>query len=319
MRRLSQLLIGLLFIFYVNAHAALPNNDHPTTTIGPILRASFTNPLTDTSGYSFAGEAGWNAYRLGGSVGWQLWTKHRLKFSAEYLWQKITYAFFDGNLHRGENQSAFGLGYEYDASHLMRFKPLFDLSIYYSQAAGDSVGTDTGFMNTAGTISYTDIQRVSSSNTSGVAPGVSIFPWWGTKAGINLNYDNVRYNMRYESKPDVRGLGGTLHLQQFLTDKIALQLSAAFRKPYNHYQADIGWNLIPYYGAWAVKLGGGYIIGKHQLPTTYMFGLAIDYSLDMKCDHCRAIQAEDFVSWLAKPAVYMPQVLGIPDEQVTTT
>src|SRR5688572_5726153 len=79
-------------------YSAIPNKDDPTTFLGPTLKASYTRNINNSSAYSLLGEAGFKNFRLGGTLAWRLDVDHRLKLSAEWLEQEITYAFFSGNV-----------------------------------------------------------------------------------------------------------------------------------------------------------------------------------------------------------------------------
>lgn len=112
--RLALRLGILLLSINTAAYASIPNNDDPTTFLGPIVRAGYTSPLTNTTAYSVAGEAGIKNLRIGGTVGWQIMNNQRLKLSAEYLTQNITYPFFSGDTDQWVQQGAIGADYQYN-------------------------------------------------------------------------------------------------------------------------------------------------------------------------------------------------------------
>ncbi len=303
-----------------NAYADIPNNDHPLTFIGPTIRGGVTGLLTDTSGYSFAGEVAANNLRISGSVGWNIFDVHHLKLMADYLGQRMDYSFFNGDGNFSVDQGSAGIDYEFDVSPYSRWNPQFDLNAYYASAPNSPLNTQTGtFVNSTGvTQTYTDVQRLAGSNSTGISPGIFIYPWRGGKLGLALNYDNVRYNMKYQSNVNALGLGGTAQIRQQLPHEISIGAAAAVRQPFNSYQADIAWDTSPCFdGAWEFKVFGIYVAGKQTLPSTYNAGLSIDYFLDKKAGTTLSEQAkQNFLVWMAKPAVYIPQVLTIPDENV---
>ena len=235
--------LALLFssaLFYLNsAYAIVPNNDHPTTFLGPTVRGGFSSLITDSSAYSFNAEYGLKNLRGGGTVGWNILDAHRLKISGEYLWQRINYAYFSGNSHNWSNQGAVGGEYQYTMNQL-RFNPQVGLSAYYANAGSTDQSIVSGtFVNSTGvSTSFTDTQRIAGSNASGISPGLTISPWRGGKAGLDLNYDNVRYDMKYEPTVTAKGWGGTVRASQQLTNNIVLGASAAVRQPFNNYQAN---------------------------------------------------------------------------------
>jgi len=322
-------------IFYSAAHStSIPNTDDPKTFLGPTARVGFTSTLNNYTAYNIAGEAGIKNFRLGGTLGWKLTENQWLKISGEYLWQKITYAFFSGNTDKWVDQGALGAGYQYDFLNYS-YQPQFGLNAYVSHAPNKSLSTVTGkFTNAQGSlVPFTDIRRIAGSNAAGIAPGVAIAPWQGGKVSAALNYDNVRYDNRNGPNEDAIGVGGTIGLNQAITDNLGLALSAAWRQPFNNYAANLSWSNVHYYGIWSLGLFGDYTIGKNTLPDTYNVGLSANYFLDQRCQTVPAnLKGEDLkgeatttapirdnlLAWTADPAVYMPQVLAIVDEKVTT-
>jgi hypothetical protein len=279
-----------------------------------------TGPLTYTSAFSFSGEAAVENLRASGTFGWEIFDNHHLKFSLEYLWQELDYAFFAGNNNGNVTQGAVGADYWYEVPTSSFLKPSLTLNAFYSTAGNVRITTLSGqFVNNAGvTQSYTNVQSVTGSNASGLSPGINIHPWWGTEAGLNLNYDRVHYNTHNQVSPNVRGMGGTVYLKQYLTDHLAVEGSAANRKPFNFYEAALAWNASPCSNPWSLKLGASYTKGKNTLPSSYNLGLIFDYFVDAAPQFRNDVHIDGaFLHWMAKPAVYMPEVLAIADDDVT--
>ena len=132
-------------------------------------------------------------------------------------------------------------------------------------------------------------------------------------------------------------------------DNVNLGLTAAVRKPFNNYAANLSWSYMPssYYGTWMLSLFGEYNAGKNTLPSTYNAGISADYffdkrdetvpvALNLRGERNRKVNpttkvdppndppikadppiSDDLVAWTGEPAVYMPQVLAIIDQSVT--
>ncbi len=339
MKRLSKLAIAIsstLASVSIVCASSIPNTDNPTTFLGPTARLGYTSTLNNSTAYSLAGEAGIKNFRVGGTIGFKLAENQLFKISAEYLWQKITYAFFSGDTNQWVNQGAVGAAYQYEFVD-NSYKPQLGISGYFSHAPSKTLNDITGtYVNSQGFVtSFVDSRRIAGSNAAGVSPGISIAPWNGGRVGAEINYDNVRYDTRNAPNEDAKGLGGTLKLNQALTDNIDLGASAAVRQPFNNYAANLDWNHVPFYGDWTLGLFGDYTVGKNTLPNTWNLGLSANYFLDQRCPVMipanlkgeADLKAEmvsqpindNLLAWTADPAVYMPQVLAIVDERVTNT
>ena len=313
--------------------SALASNQ-PTTFIGPTLRGGYTAPLSDMTAYSVAGEVGVKNFRIGATLGLKIDQYQRFKVTGEYLWQRINYRFFSGDTERWVNQGAIGARYEYDFADTA-YNPQFDINGFYSHAPSDNLGSRSGFITSGGvTSSFIDVRRIAGSNAGGVSPGLSIGPWDGGRVGVDVNYDNVSYNTKNTTNHDAKGWGGTIFLQQVLTNNVVLDLSAADRRPFNDYEGALNWTNVQYYGRWTMGVYGNYLDGKNTLPNTWNLGLSADYFMDpmvtqpmnvkgernLKGENLKGevpvVVADPFLDWTADPAVHMPQVLAIPDEEV---
>lgn len=317
---------GALFLCSNTSFSGVPNNDHPTTFLGPTLKAGFTSTINDVTAYSFLGEAGIKNFRLGATVGWQIVDNQRLKLSAEYLWQDITYPFFSGDTDQWVQQAAIGAYYEYNWMDCL-YNPVISVGGFLSHAPSKSLSSVRGIFTRNGvTANFVDNRRIAGSNAGGLSPGVSITPWLGGRVGVELNYDNVNYDKNYTPNEDAKGFGGTVRFNQALMENVDFGVQAAVRQPFNNYEAYIDWNNLPYYGRWTVGLDAGYTAGKNTLPSTYNVGINANLFLDERCGESPVrnlkgeapVQAvpDDLLAWTANPAVYLPQVLAIPDDQV---
>ncbi|VVC76951.1 hypothetical protein AQUSIP_22780 [Aquicella siphonis] len=335
----------LSLLAYLNqAGATIPNTDHPTTFLGPALRLGFSNYMNDTTAYALAAELGIRNYRLDGTFGWQITYNQRVKLTAEYLRQDITYAFFDGNSDQWVHQGAIGAEYEHDFNDYL-LNPQFTLGAYLSHAPSKTLRTDLGtYTNADGIMQpFRELKRIAGSNAGGLSPGVSFSAWPGAKINAELNYDKVHYDTEYVDSENPTGFGGTVSVHQAITDDFGVRLLAAIRQPFNNYQANFTLGNVPFYGKWAFGFNTAYTVGKNALPSTYIVGISADYfmeqisespythtdgidryisardNVDFKGVSSLSQQAErqDFLSWVSRPAVYMPQVLAIADSRVS--
>lgn len=337
MKKSIRIVLILASLLGINdASASAPNSDHPKTFLGPTARVAYTAPLTDVTAFSLAAEAGVKNYRVGGTVGWQFQDFQRVKLTGEFLWQKLTYSFFSGDSEQWVQQGAIGADYQFDFGSA--YSPQFDLSVYYSHAFSKDLSFVSGSytMPAAGAtptlVEYIDLRRIAGSNAGGFSPGLTLQPFAGTAITVAANYDNVSYDTSYIPSQDVKGVGGTLTLNQQLTDSLNVNLTAALRKPFNNYAAAMAWDNLNYYGSWSLGLFANYTIGKNILPDSWDAGVTASYSPEcvsmrrvsdykgnMKGEAGELITAPattPFLSWVADPAVYMPQVLAVADDQI---
>lgn len=337
MKKFSKLILvhGCVLFCFGSAYAGVGfDSDNARTFLGPTFRLGYTSPINNDTAFSIAGEGAPKNMRIGGTLGWLLTPQQRIKISAEYLWQDITYSFFSGQTDQWVNQGALGAAYQYDLDY--SFDPQFDLSAYASHAPSKSLSTIMQPINNPnGTVSSFIVdRRIAGSNAAGIAPGFTITPWQGGRLSALLNYDWVHYNRKYQSDDDAKGFGGTLGFNQVLTRHMGFGLGTEFRQPYNNYTANLTWSTLPDCGNWVVGLNGNYLTGKESLPDTWNVGLSINYLLDnpqpsvisaerihrtrdLKGEFPAPVTRNNIVSWTADPAVYMPQVLAVPDQRVT--
>jgi hypothetical protein len=209
--------------------------------------------------------------------------------------------------------------------------PQFDLNAYYSHAPNKTLSDVNGtFIDSNGDEqSFTEQRRIAGSDAYGISPGLRAQPWGGSQIRAFLNYDNVRYHKRYTSNQNTSGFGGTVGVNQIIFCNLNLDLFASVRKPFNEYGGSINYLSLPFYGSWNVGVFGNYTNGKHQLPNSYNVGLGVDYFMepccltappvDYKHESSRVITPDRLINWMADPAVYMPQVLAVPDSRVILT
>jgi hypothetical protein len=301
--------------------AAIPNTaENPNIFLGPIARVGITAPISDYTAFSLLGEGGPKNWRLGGTLGWQVSYYHRIKASAELLRQKLTYSFFDGQQSAWMNQGALGLRYEYDFREdapFNTYNTLLTLSGYYSHAPSRMLSNSSGsYLNNGVTQYYTVYRHVAGSNAAGISPGITIMPWEGTSVSGELNYDNVRYNNVYTSKEDPKGLGGTLALNQALTDNLNVGISGAVRQPFTNYQADVNYSSNSLFEAIESVAIPGRTIPAYKDTANYKdapkYKDAPMIALPTEWETVDGVNKE-FLNWTSKPAVYMPVVLAVAD------
>jgi hypothetical protein len=291
-----------------------------TTFVGPTLSGAFAGNFTDTFVYALNGELGKKNIRLDGTAGWQTGDYQRFKVTAEYLTQRLTYTYFSGNTEPWTSQGALGLDYGLELVDVY-FNPVIGFNAYIAHSPSQQLTPYPGVFVTGSGVSIPiqDVRRIAGTSMSGASPGVT-FRFWDTgTVGVDLNYDSVRYDTDYVASQDTRGLGGTFRFSQAITDDAQIALLATVRQQYDNYSARFSLANLPYLDMWVFAFNAAYTIGKQTAPNSYNLGLGADYFLERNPSTSTSQRqaAENFLSWAMKPAVYVPQVMGIPDEKVT--
>jgi hypothetical protein len=317
--------LGMLFCCFLSmthlsyAMTTAPGvSPHSNAFLGSVVAGHVTTLLGSDLGSSVGVEGGSRQNRAHVTLGWLVTDNQRIKFTGEYLWQNIDYNFYSGTVRHWVKQGAIGAGYHYSLYHNL----VSDLHLagYYSHAPSLALSASSGNYTEAGSLYYyTDLKRLAGSNAAGISPGFAVRPWAGAALALSANYDHVHYATQYRPAFTLFGLGGTVDFTQAFADHWQLAASAASRVAFNHYQAGMNWYQAFNAGLLTVGLLGGYDQGKHTLPNTAVVSLNIGYAFAQDNPPANHLADADTVltTWLAEPAVHMPQVLAIADEAVT--
>ena len=147
MKKFSAAIFGMsstLLLFSTDL-AALPNAGNPTTFLGTLVRVGVNDSLSDNTAFSVAGELGKNNIRVDGTVGWLFINDQRLKLSAEYLFQNITYSYFYGNTAQWVPQGTISADYQYELGRYdYLFNPQINVNAYYSHSPSKTFRLEKG-------------------------------------------------------------------------------------------------------------------------------------------------------------------------------
>ena len=333
MKKLWSYWIGLcVFLFATGAALAVTPTGASSSTnnfLNVIGHGQVTHDLTANMAGMAALEAGPRNYRAAATLGWAINTDNRIKLTGEYLRQDIDYTFFSGVTRQWVQQLAVGLDYQYAFND--RFQDYFTLKGFYSHAPSVNLSTVYGaYTAPAGNLTtFADLRRIAGSNAGGISPGITTHLWQGGEATLAANWDDVVYDKIYAPKKTAQGFGGTLSVTQMLqiyNQTFQIGASASDRAPFNNYTAEVDW-IKPYpTSKLTVGIFGGYVQGKATLPNTSIVGINLAFAMDAppaprveaayKDAPPPRVQQPSLASWVSDPAVYMPQVLAIPDESV---
>lgn len=324
MNKLWKYWLGL-FVFFLATTSAFAIATAPGVNtgnnnfLGGIVRGQITKDFPYHTGGSFGFEAGPRNYRASGTLGWEATPCQRLKLTGEYLTQDIDYNFYSGVSRQWVQQGAVGLTYQYALND--QFQDYLSLSGFYSHAPSKNLSTITGSFATSATTAttWTDFRRIAGSNAGGVSPAITTHLWQGNETSLAANWDDVVYDNRNQPQKKAQGFGGTASISQdfkIYCENFKIGGSAAARAPFNHYEGELDWVKPFSTSSLLVGVFGGYTQGKYSLPNTGIAGVNVAYYIDTPAQTPPIAKAQSFLSWMGEPAVRLPQVLAIVDENV---
>lgn len=175
-------------------------------------------------------------------------------------------------------------------------------------------------------------RSIAGSRAYAFSAGLTTLPWNGAFLSVAGLYDHVEYQFKFEDHKIVDGAGATVFFKQELCPCIDLVLKSEFRRPYDYYEGRLQWGLTLYWTDMTLGLYGGHTVGKHGLPNSTVAGVEIGFDFGLtnfsgssSGGLCKdnsnpyyagfAGQDPQTLQWLATPAVYIPEVMGLPEQR----
>lgn len=306
--------------------------DHSTTRTQNLLIPNFRftvvpRRVTDNSAVSILGEVGRRNYRFSGTFGAFLGCNSLFKVTGEYLQQKLGYNFRSGKSLRWMRQYAIGTTFRHTFCDC--FISDAEINGFYSFAPGHHLGSKA-------CVDRRIFRHIAGSSGYGFSIGAGFIPWQCAHFQIDANYDNIIYHRKFKHNNHVEGFGGCVDFYQKVFSDFGLGLRGEFRRPFNYYKASLNWTC-PSYPELSIGIFGSHFRGKSKLPSNTSAGIELSYIIgdyccrDMCCDYLEGIYnpfAEaDYPmmvldecdsrlkAWTSQPAVYLPEVLAIAEEQ----
>lgn len=298
---------------------------------GVIVHGKYTHSFSEDNAIALAIDAGTEEYRANGTWGHAFNDSQRVKISAEYLAQKADYNFETGTQSEWIGQSAIGLTYQILFSN--QFFHALNFNTTYSKA--QSKDLDTQKLTVDG-IDYDLYRRIAGGTDKSFSVGVDLTPTKTTLLGLELNYDDVKYDTKYNesddpsnSYEDESGLGATVNIEQLLSDFLKVKVSASDRKPYNDYKAEINW-LAKTTSSSQLEFGltGETTTGGQDTDSDSRFGVSLSYkwgaeSFDPNATYyspvsgvgTRTFSTDSLVGWTSEAAVHMSRVLAVAEQK----
>lgn len=287
---------------------------------GAYIQGKFTQLLNPYLATSLDVESGKKMYRFNATFAYLLSLEQRLKFSAEYLTQDLTFDFLSGEVNKWIGQNAYGLTYEYLLPY--DFVKSIVLNTFYSKAQSKNLSPVFYFDQNSQL--YEDFRYIAGATDTHGSLQINLLPIKTTLLGLQLSYDNLNYNKKYSGDDDsYNGFDFTINLQQLITNQLKLQLSASRVPAYQDYHAEIDWLVHSMSDArFELGLNGEQIIGNHGLQNDIRVGVNLNLRLGVNKTNSTTNRYNlnltdnfnDLSDWTAEPAVYMPQVLAVKNE-----
>lgn len=327
---------------------------HTDNTFAPVIQLIATPcMLTKDTGISFLGELGTRNYRISSTIGGTLGglldemigqpflsDQNRFKFGVEFLSQSLKYSFASGQNRRWVNQFSVGAGYQFEFSDCWTcydWIKTVDFDISYTH--GFSRSLKTLGCNAPDISATTQLYRhIAGGDNVHLNLGTTVTPWNTGALFIGADYDYTSYRRKYEHKKNSSGLGATVRLNQTITQNLALEALAEFRRPFNYYEGSISWFTPFNCGGLNIGAYVSYTHGRDRLPNNTTAGLSLEFSFDGgplfvynrgTCYNDYFTDESDapgygycdsqLLAWIARPPVYTPTVLAITDQEVVTT
>lgn len=277
--------------------------------------------LSNDTAFSLLVEGGPRSYRFNGTLGF-ICDCNRFKISAEHLTQRLHYNFDSGKTHRWMHQLAIGGLYQ----HLFECPGWADglqLGLSYSNAPSkglSEIQTDVNEFN---------LRRIAGSWSWTAEAGFLMTPWECSKFIGSLTFDQVHYRRELQDGKRVCGVGFKFDFSQRFCRNFLFDVNFVYKQIYNNLGAALRWTKEFSCGDLDVGIFAYHVFGKRRLPCSTTAGIELGFAFGVcecnivpissscdsyNCDPC-AFDACDLVAWVSDPAVYMPQVLAITDQQ----
>ncbi|MCP4475540.1 MAG: hypothetical protein GY821_13445 [Gammaproteobacteria bacterium] len=213
-------------------------------------------------------------YRLNLTWAAQFYPRQLIKMSIEHLAQKMKFDFDTRDERTWVGQNAYGIEYKF-----LRPQQLLndvDIKWYYSQAESKDLNSITYFQDGA---EWRNDRHIAGGRAQGGSAGVHLLPTKHTLIGTAVNYSEVNYDSRYNTKDhDSRGIGGSLSLEQLLSKQIKVHFIASDMVPLQHYEAGIDYSPVTGIGKHLnVALAFARDIGDSGLPDDSQTTLRLSY------------------------------------------
>ncbi len=285
---------------------------------GVTLNAQYTQKLGNENAVSLLLSGGAKQRRINATWAHILTQNQRIKVSFDRLSQKMQFDFDSGDSNQWVDQNAYGVSYQYIFPK--GWLNDINLNAFYSQA--DSKNLSSVFFTQNGA-TYENFRRIAGGTEKSFTAGIDLLPTSTTELGLNLNYSDIHYDMKYSEHSDnSSGLGYSITLNQLINKKIKLNLVTSDEEAARTYGGGISLLLPSEPGtSLELDLSAQRSLGGSGLPNNTTDGANVDFSWGGNDNTPnvftlqRSSAGDDLAAWAATPAVKMAQVLAVADQK----
>lgn len=269
-------------------------------------------PIDALNACAFFIQGGPLSFRSNATYGHQLDEQHFLKFSGEYLTQKLGFNFDHGKAHRWVLQGACGASYRYLAcSDWLEY---IDAGLIYSHSWGRQL-----HIKMSRIVNVIDQRRIAGANAVSMNVNGGFCLWETGLIELRGFYDYAHFHKKYASSPTLSGLGAGISFTQNLFMFGTLQLGADFRRPYNYFFATYSAPILAFDQNTALAVFAERTIGRDRVASSSRIGISLELSFGpmRRCSDQTCTTSCALLDFVARPAVYMPEVLAMSDDGIS--
>lgn len=286
--------------------------------LGMVIDPKYINNIGPFDAFSLELAFGATVFRAAFSWGHVLAIHHFFKISAEYFAQEPDFSFVSGKDSEWIGQKGLGIEYSYRPD---QWKGIYDVHLGVLMNS-----SECETLSPKPVPAGTNIRRIAGARNYGATLGVSITPWAGALAIIDVHHDSVKFNTKNNINRTLVGVGASVLIEQTVSDRFRIVLEGSDRQPYYEYTALFSSLIDTAPGTrmeifCSYKLTGGPAVpeqkeNRYALGIHYSWGGNKYSSRSSFFDPLRPNLTDRLVHYTNKPAVRPPQIFAIEDQLV---
>ncbi len=257
--------------------------------------------FNEVSGASALFEAGRQNYRANGTFGYAFDNGYLAKMSGEYLTQRLGFSFCSKKEHHWVEQGAVGAAVQFPFDAECGFS--------YSHAGNKHISETVVPLE-----NQICMKKIAGSNGVQLYLGSRVSFWdYGIFNG-KIVYDYVKFNRAFQKNKVVQGVGVNLSFDQYIFNCEKIHLGLQVEAPFIAYDASFATRIRVCERIFDIAIYGQRVHGLKSIPSSSRIGIEIGIDLDNLWSGNPTFCRDSLASWISRPAVYMPQVLVMKDQ-----